>query len=262
MPKKPSSRQKTAVGAQLAAQFRSSILPNDEVIRLALLDVLAPLEGDVEAMKASASRIILDAEKAAHDRYLETQRAAQEHAIRTVFGPLAADLKTPQEVVEAIAANAASLDEFYLSVAQGRKSRAGSAVETFFDTLFRALGYPFEREHVINGTPDFIFPSATHFRALPTDCIIFTCKRTLRERWRQITTEGSRGFVLYLGTLDASVKDADLDAMKSQKVNIIIPESIRAAAYPKHMHVMSVESFLRDHLDPAMERWRRNKVIV
>lgn len=253
--------QKTDVGRRLVAQFKKAILPNDVIIREALRDVLTPFGGDVEQMKASVSQIIVDAERAAYERYLRAQASAQESAIREVFSALTASAGTPQAAIETVAANVQALDEFFLSVAQGRKSRAGTAVETFFDTLFRSLGYPFEREHVVNGTPDFVFPSVLHFRDLPTDCIIFTSKRTLRERWRQITTEGSRGFVLYLATLDDSIKAADLEAIKQQKIHIVVPESIRAARYSDQKHVMSVENFLLDHLDPAMQRWRRKQVI-
>jgi hypothetical protein len=114
----------------------------------------------------------------------------------------------------------------------------------------------------VNGTPDFVFPSAAHFKTLSTDCIVFTCKRTLRERWRQITTEGSRGFVLFLGTLDGDVKRNDLEAMNRQKVMLVVPEAIRAERYEGHPNVLSVEQFLIEPLDQGMVRWRRRGIIA
>jgi EcoRII C terminal len=256
------SRQKTEVGRKLVAKFKRKVPSNEQIVRDTLRDVLDSYEGDIDTIKASVSRIIVDAERRAHERYLEAQKSAQESAILEIFSELTVSATGPRDVLEVVAGNATALDEFFLSIAQGRKSRAGGALETFFDTVFRSLGYPFEREHVVNGTPDFVFPSVLHFQEHATDCIIFTSKRTLRERWRQITSEGSRGFLLYLGTVDSQIKPADLQAMKEQKINLVIPESIRAAAYPQQRHVISVEDFLQDVLDPAMDRWRRKHVIT
>src|SRR3989339_944009 len=75
-------------------------------------------------------------------------------------------------------------DKFYLSLAQSRKSRAGKGFEKIHNSLFKILNYPFNEQIVINGKPDFLMPSAKHYSKNPMDCIIFTAKRTLRERWR------------------------------------------------------------------------------
>jgi EcoRII C terminal len=257
------------VAQQLIAHFRSAIPHNDTIIRRALHDVLTPYSGDIDQIKQNVSRVISDAEAHAHELYKSAQTPALGHALRTVFSGLllpgrdeVSEPLSPLSLADLVATNAEALDAFFLSVAQGRKSRAGVAVETFFEVLFRAMGYPFEREHVVNGTPDFVFPSVMHFMAHSTDCIIFTSKRTLRERWRQITSEGSRGFVLFLGTLDATIKEADLIEMGQQKINLVVPEHIRRAAYPSFAHVISLERFLCDSLDPAMERWQRNGVAL
>jgi hypothetical protein len=268
------TRERSPIAQQLVAQFKAAIPSNDVITGRALHDVLAPYGGDVEQIKSNVSRIIADSEARAYQLYKDAQSPALSHALRTVFTSLLRGSYAPAagfegvaegsgraELINMLAENADALDAFFLSVSQGRKARAGSAVETFFDTLFHGMGYPFEREHVVNGTPDFVFPNVAHFRKHATDCIIFTSKRTLRERWRQITSEGSRGFVLFLGTLDATIKPADLNEMKRQKINLVVPEHIRGAAYESVPNVMSVEGFLRDHLDPSMDRWHRHGVI-
>lgn len=261
MTKKTSSLT-NPVARQIADRFKASMPSNDEVIGAALNVVIGAYHGDVEAIKNNASSIIRDAEAVAYRFYLEAEGPAATEAIERTFIPMLSAEASGEDGVRLVAGNAAALNQFYLSVSQSRKSRAGSALETFFDTLFRALRYKFEREHVVNGTPDFVFPSAAHFRRLPTDCIVFTSKRTLRERWRQITTEGSRGFLLFLGTLDSTIKPNDLEQMKDQKIYMVVPEEIRAARYASQPHVLSVERFLADYLDPAMDRWRRNGVIA
>lgn len=245
---------------QLVAAFGAAVPSIDEILDAALRDEYARYGGDVEAMKAVASQLISGVEAAAHARYREAERVSLQEALRTVLTPLAAGLDGPA-AIDMVASHAGALDGLFMSISQSRKSRAGASLEVIFDTLFATLGYPFQRHHVVNGIPDFVFPSAAHFKLLPTDCIVFTSKRTLRERWRQITTEGSRGAVLFLGTLDPKVKDNDLAQMTAQKINLVVPESIRAAHYPDAPNVLSVDRFLVDHLDPGLARWRRNGVV-
>lgn len=255
------SKLSNPIARELSDKLRRLIPTNDLIQKAALSEVLGAHGGDVEAIKLNASQIIFDAEKRAYEIYREAEGPARTSAIEDTFLARTKLLGTAEDAVRLVAAHADALDQFFLSLSQSRKSRAGASVEAFFDTLFRAIGYKFDRAHVVNGTPDFIFPSARHFAAHSTDCIVFTCKRTLRERWRQITTEGSRGFMLFLGTFDSGVKKADLDYMKEQKVVMIVPEQTRREKYSAFPHVISLERFFADHLDPAMERWRRNGVI-
>jgi hypothetical protein len=259
--KKSGAKLSEPIARELVAKFRALMPSSTAVSETALNAVLDTYGGDVEAMKRGASQIICDSEALGYKIYLEAEHPASATALTETFGSLLASGATGDEGIRLVADNARALNQFYLSMSQSRKVRAGGAFESYFDTLFRNLGYPFERENLVNGTPDFVFPSAKHFKHFSTDCIVFTCKRTLRERWRQITTEGSRGFVLFLGTMDEDVKANDLDQMNQQKVLLVVPDAIRATCYPTRPNVLSVEQFLIDYLDPGMERWRRNKVI-
>jgi len=152
-------------------------------------------------------------------------------------------------------------DAFFLSLAQSRKSRAGKSFESIHNALFKELGYPFDEQRVINGKPDFIMPSYDHYMKNSIDCIIFTAKRTLRERWRQIVTEETRGLGFYLATIDENISSNQLDEAKHHRIYIVCPEEIKAKYYSGKINVLSFTGFFTDHLDPAMERWRRNNVI-
>ena len=70
-----------------------------------------------------------------------------------------------------------------MSIFQSRKSRAGKAFEYTIRELFSRLSYPFSEQVKIDGAkPDFVMPSENYFIRKPLDSIIFTAKRTLRER--------------------------------------------------------------------------------
>jgi hypothetical protein len=149
------------------------------------------------------------------------------------------------------------------SIAQSRRSRAGSAFEDVIKALFRRLSYPCEEQAVVNGKPDFILPSAEHYRRHAADTIIFTCKRTLRERWRQIATEGTRGLGHFLGTIDGTLSPNLLEEMRTNRIYLVVPSDVKTgkAPYQEAPNVISFEDFFEDHVDPAMHRWRRAGVI-
>ena len=106
-------------------------------------------------------------------------------------------------------------------------------------------------------------PSEAHYRKLATDCIIFTAKRTIRERWRQIATEGTRGKALYLATLDDKVSSKQAEEMLQNRIYLVVPRELKrgVAAYQPAPNVISFEDFFTDHLNPAMDRWRRAGVV-
>lgn len=152
-------------------------------------------------------------------------------------------------------------DSFFLSLAQSRKVRAGKSFEAIHNALFKELDYPFDEQKVINGKPDFLMPSYKHFRENPIDCIIFTAKRTLRERWRQIVTEGTRGLGFYLATIDEEISSNQLAEAHLNRIYIVCPARIKMEYYSNKVNVLSFTQFFKDHLDPAMDRWQRNNVV-
>ena len=123
------------------------------------------------------------------------------------------------------------------------------------------MGYPYTPQAVINGQPDFLLPSLEHFEKNAMDCIIFTVKRTLRERWRQIITEGTQGHQFFLATIDENVGARDLQQMLQSRIYLVVPESVRMKCYRRVANVITYEGFFLKHLDPAMARWRTDGVI-
>jgi restriction endonuclease EcoRII-like protein len=254
-------RKMDELAAQLFAEFKKAIPSNEVIIRQALENALKSCRDDRNEIKKRISRVLSNAEAQAHEQYLGAQQRAVAIALRKTFRPLVTHLVSGTQALELLARSNKSLDAFFLKIAQGRKARAGRAMEAFFGTLFQMLGYPFERAKLADGTPDFVFPSAAHFRKLPTDCIVFTTKRTLRERWRQITSEGSHGTHFFLGTLEEKISSSALDQIKAQKIYLVVPEHVRAEKYAATPHVLSVEDFLENYLDLYMKRWKEKGVV-
>lgn len=148
-------------------------------------------------------------------------------------------------------------DKFFMSIFQSRKTRAGGAFEYIIRSLFKSLSYPFSEQVDVEGaTPDFVLPSEQHFRSRPLDCIIFTAKRTLRERWRQVVTEANKGYGFFLATIDEKVSQSQIEQMAKHKVYMVVPKKLKTEKYAAYYNVLSFEEFFLHHLDPAILRWK------
>ena len=158
-------------------------------------NALPPARKSPEYIKSNFSALIEELENSAHTLYKDYEKASGTNALLEFFGLAKGIIPVPIKLVETFKESFEELNLFFLSLSQSRKSRAGKAFEVIIKRLFKALDYPFDEQVVINGKPDFLLPGEKHYMAHGADCIIFTAKRTLRERWRQIVTEGIRGLV-------------------------------------------------------------------
>lgn len=106
-------------------------------------------------------------------------------------------------------------------------------------------------------------PGRKHYDTNPMDCIIFTVKTTVRERWRQIVTEGTSGLGFFLATVDKSISENQLAEMLRNRIYIVVSLDLKksVAHYNTAADVISFEQFFRDQLDPAVKRWKKAKVI-
>lgn len=242
--------------------FKRTMLRPDEIVELALQEV-TPKEITGSFIRKNFSEIVEKLHMKAYSEYLKVQKLEGENAIQQFLKERIAPKDKPEKIIKIVASCFDEFDRFYLSLAQSRKQRAGSAFEDMIRTLFKRLYYPFEEQIVINGKPDFLMPGEKHYKENAMDCIIFTAKRTLRERWRQIVTEGTRGLGFFLATLDENVSSEQLKEMKNSRIYLVLPKSMKKkiAHYKKAQNVISFEEFFISHLDPAVARWKRAGII-
>ncbi len=214
-----------------------------------------------EWIKDNFSDLVERIQIAAYEVYLDYEARCAGPAFKEVLGPMLGEAPTKDDFFNLIGDNFFALDRFFLSLTQGRRPRAGKAFEQVIQVLFTELGYPYTSQAKIDGQPDFLLPSVEHYRKFPMDCLIFTAKRTLRERWRQITTEGAKGLHFFLATIDETVRERDLAEMLESRIYLVVPARIKREKYADYGNVISFETFFEHHLDPAMVRWRANGTI-
>lgn len=243
--------------------FKKTIFSPASVTEEAIRRKLTPPNDTAEFIKQNFSKLVEELQVDAYNIYLEAERSSGQMAIRKeLIRKVSADANR-EDIITASAEMFNELDRFFLSLTQSRRSRAGSTFETILKTLFKHLGYPFDEQQVINGKPDFLMPNRAHYDVNAMDCIIFTVKRSLRERWRQVVTEGTRGLGFYLATIDDKISSIQLGEMSRHRIYVVIPEAIKSRlnTYSKAQNVITFEEFFRYHLDPAIVRWKERGVI-
>lgn len=220
-------------------------------------------ENDVEWIKTHFSELVESIQIGAYEAYLSAESEIGHETLRTAFSELVPPTAERNETIETISRCFPALDRFFLGLTQSRRPRAGKAFEVLMRELFVRLNYPHSSQPIINGQPDFVLPSRDHFVANAMDSVIFTVKRTLRERWRQIISEGTRGLGFFLATIDEEIGERDLREMLISRIHIVVPARVKVVRedYAAASNVITFEAFFRDHLDPAMARWRANGVI-
>ena len=247
----------------LRRAFLRSIPSGNEIAARAVHNALADRVGDDAWIRQNFSNLVEHVQIDAYEEYRAAEQVAGSMALAEVFLPLIGEHADARQMVDVLGQYFYSLDRFFLGLTQGRRPRAGKAFELLIRELFVRLQYPFSSQPIINGQPDFILPSVEHFKRNPPDAIIFTVKRTLRERWRQIVTEGTRGLGFFLATIDEQISDRDLEAMLQSRIHIVVPTRIKTvrADYEVAVNVITFEHFFQFYLDPAMQRWRAAGVI-
>lgn len=248
--------------SSLLNEFRENILGPQEIIGKA---VEHKIDNGISTkdIKKNFSALIQEIEKDAYSTYLLSEEQAWKKSVNGYFKENLGKKPSFDKTLRFVQGRFGEFNSFFLSLSQSRRSRAGSAFEYIIKMLFKRLEYPFDEQQIINGKPDFLMPSRAHYDQNPLDCIIFTAKRTLRERWRQIVTEGAKGRGFFLATIDEKVSRNGLEQMKNNKIYLVVPKHVKKKVehYRTAHNVISFEDFFEDYLDPAMKRWKKAGVL-
>lgn len=252
-----------AIAARIFAETKKGVPSATEIGKIAISELLGSKDDNAEYIKQNFSRIVTDAQVRAYRIYQDYEAKASAAAMKEVISGFLPEGATSDDVFEFLGQNFAILDRFFLSLTQSRRPRAGSTFEAIVSTLFDALDYPYTPQpHLGESRPDYVLPSIEHYGKYAADCVIFTCKRTLRERWRQVVTEGATGQSFFLATIDEALSKPELERMKDRKVVVVVPASLKDEKYPEAVNVISFENFLTHYLDTAMVRWRASGAVA
>jgi len=214
---------------------------------------------EMDSLKLHFDEAIADLLQTEYEMFIREEKRIKAAQVQTIFEPLFSNKNSvsKEELQLHLGENFGRIDKLFLSFAQSRKARAGGSFENHVRFLLRALDYPFDEQQIINGKPDFLLPGVTLYRKQPGDCILLTIKRKLRERWRQIVTEGVKASGFFLATIDSDISKSTLREMSGHKIYLVIPEAViqENSLYRDTMNVLSFKNFFKRYVDPAMVRW-------
>lgn len=249
-------------GKRLFSIAKEGIPNAPAIFKETLVLVLDQNENDPAFIKSNFSSLVADCQSKAYEIYLSHESKACGAALKKVAVENLPENPTANDVLDFYETAFGGIDKFCLSLTQSRRPRAGKTFEMTVTSLFEQLGYPYtEQPDLGDSKPDYILPSVDWYDKYAGDCIIFTCKRTLRERWRQIVTEGGSGQSFFLATIDEKLSRAELQRMQDRRVIVVVPELLKVHKYNDVLNVISFEIFFEHHLDPALIRWQSQDAI-
>lgn len=224
-------------------EFKSYLPTNEQLCRTSAKRVIGEHKKDY--VMTNFSELLEEMQDDIYESYLREQEECGQKVI-------------DEQIAKFGTINFSDVDKFLMSIFQSRKSRAGKAFEFIIRELFIRADVPFSEQITIDGAkPDFVMPSAEYFEERPLDCMLFTAKRTLRERWRQVVTEANKSYSYFLATLDDKVTESQLKQAATHKLYIVVPAQIKEnnPVYSSSYNVLSFEQFFEIHLKPALNRW-------
>jgi EcoRII C terminal len=254
--------KKWMAGSKIFADLKGAIPKAEDIVRIVADRAIGHESDPIKFIRENFSSLVERLQRDAYDFYLSLERDGGGKALRHAFTSKLKPDASVADLLKEIELSFFELDKFFLSFSQSRKSRAGTAFQAVIGELLSRLNYPYEAQPKLRDSkPDFVLPNKGWYDFHSSDCIILTLKRTLRERWRQVPTEGNTGSTFFLATIDENAPAKELDKMQELNVRLVVPRRLKRDFYKLHPAVISFEDFLEDYLDPAVKRWTKNGLV-
>lgn len=182
-------------------------------------------------------------------------RIFRRHELRRRATEVVRVLAAQSDLVSAVVRGFPELDAIFLSASQQRKTRAGRSFEHHIAATLKAGRIRYQEQAVTGGRrPDFVLPDLQTLklgkgRAFG-EAIVLAAKTTLRERWKQVGSEGLHCAV-FLATVDDRVPETSVREMEQLGIQLVVPESLKSSketAYPKNASVISFRQFFDEEI--------------
>lgn len=180
------------------------------------------------------------------------------HELRRRASELLSILSGGSDLATTVVRKYPEIDAVLLSASQQRKTRAGRSFEHHIAAALEAGNVLYQEQAVTGGRrPDFVMPdlltlsSKTRSRS---DALVLAAKTTLRERWKQVSSERLNCDV-YLATVDDRVAKTSIHEMASAGIQLVVPESLKESSEAHYKGESNVLTF-REFFDEAIRTER------
>lgn len=179
------------------------------------------------------------------------------HELRRRASELLSILSGSSDLASTVVRNYPQIDAVLLSASQQRKTRAGRSFEHHIAAALQAGDILFQEQAVTGGRrPDFVMPdlrTLTSKKRKHLDALVLAAKTTLRERWKQVSSERLNCDV-YLATVDDRVARASIQEMASIGIQLVVPESLKVSSeayYKDEPNVLTFREFFDETIRSA-----------
>jgi hypothetical protein len=147
----------------------------------------------------------------------------------------------------------------FLSRSQSRKQRGGLDFQEQIKHMFQLAGLPFE-EQTREYHTDFVIPSQQFFARDRTRAIIFSVKRTLRERWQEVVQElyHTNCPNVYLATANESNKisqETHIEGLRRFNMHLVVWDDVKQSKFPDEPMVRSYTDFATQDIQTFRGFW-------
>lgn len=214
------------------SSWLSKILPSIKQILNEVVEE-TDIRKKLHSGKISVSEAFIRLEKLCHKKYREYERKAR------IYGRKIG--KKPEEIE--------------MSLFQSRATRGGGTVEIILSFLLEQLKIPHKRKVKLNGEEvDILIPDKETLKTRPSDAIILSVKRKVRERWREVVGEA---YILrrihkipdniWFVCLDEEISPYVIKTMRKLNIRIYVPDKLFTTF--KNYGVRKISKLVDDVID-------------
>ena len=209
----------------------------EEAVRRIPPDKLQP-----HYIKSNFSECVIALEEAAHQVYVEHEKQAFPQMIqlwidqnRELLLDLKARLSDVDFVKEVCLLFYPLARELEFRAGQMRKSRGGKTFERIVETLVRGIGGSCEsasgHARRILKRIDLVVPDQRTALERPDQAFFLSCKRTLRERWKQTIPERKPSWRVFLLTLDDELPEDKAKEIDQLGIIAYVRDDLKAQSH-------------------------------
>ncbi len=190
-----------------------------------------------------------------HKAYVETALPRIVRLRANVLKPLL-PVTSLDEIIKIVKTLYADLWILNQSRSQSRKSMGGNVYQKVIAGMFELAEIPFEEERR-KYRVDLYLPSREESRQKRTKAILLSVKRTLKERWREVTEElyNTRSPNVYLATTDEKISKGKVKSIVSHNVHLLVWDEVKHNL-PSNPNVVSWTEFISKELPTFEKQWK------
>jgi hypothetical protein len=185
-------------------------------------------------------------------------RLYRRYELRRRAAELVSLLTSSMDLVTTVVSRFPDIDRLFLSASQQRKTRAGRSFEHHIAASLESGGIRYTEQAVTGGRrPDFVLPDLRTLKSRKRaqgEAVVLAAKTTLRERWKQVSSERLNCDV-FLATVDDRVAASSIREMAGASIQLVVPESLKASKETDYADQPNVLSF-RDFFDIEIRQHR------